>query len=106
MKRLGRDGAHTSAAVALQNTLVDLGVDDEVEVLVVVASAVDVSVRRVRSTTSVAIDPFEPVLSTVASDQVLEVVGLWNALGFLVIVSTGRPSQVIQNSQQHEGSPA
>ena len=68
VERLGRDGADTSAAVALQDTLVDLGVDDEVEVLVVVASAVDVSVRRVRTTTGVAVNPLEPVLSTVASD--------------------------------------
>lgn len=45
-------------------------------------SRVNVSVCRVRTTTSVPIDPFQPVLSTMPSDQVLKVIGNWNILRF------------------------
>ena len=45
------------------------------------ASAVDVAVRRVAPSSGVAIDPLEPVLCTVACDQILEVVCRGNALG-------------------------
>jgi len=52
-----------------------------VQVLVLGAGAVDVSVGRVGSTSGVAVDPLQPVLSTVASDQILEIIGDRNVLG-------------------------
>lgn len=87
VKRLRWDGLHTDSLAVLDDDLVGLGVDDQVQVLVVLAGAVDVSMGRVRAATSVPIDPLEPVLSTVTSDQVLEVICDGEALGFLDSVS-------------------
>lgn len=39
------------------------------------ARAVDVSMSRIRSSTSVPVNPLEPMLSSVAGDQVLKVIG-------------------------------
>jgi hypothetical protein len=61
--------------------LLDLVACQQVQVLVHGACAVDVGVRRVGSSTSVPVDPLEPVLSTVTCDQVLEIIGCWDALG-------------------------
>lgn len=44
------------------------------------ASGVDVCVSRVRSAAGITVDPFEPVLSAVSRDQILQVIGGWNAL--------------------------
>lgn len=46
-QRLGRANLDTNSSVALQNDFLALGVDDQVQVLVVCASAVDVSMSRV-----------------------------------------------------------
>ena len=46
------------------------------------ARAMDVAVRRVRSSSCVPIDPFEPMLSAMAGNQILEVVSRGDALRF------------------------
>ena len=58
-----------------RNSLLDLGVDNQVQVSVVGASAVDVRVGAVRSATSIPVDPLEPVLSSVACHEILQVIG-------------------------------
>lgn len=75
--------------VAFQLDFVDLGIAHEVEVAMVSAisvsvvqldridiphSGMNISVSRVTSTTSVSIDPLQPMLGAVASYQVLKVV--------------------------------
>ena len=62
--------------------LFNLVASQQVQVLVHRASAVDVAVGRVRASSSVAVDPLEPVLSTVAGNQVLKIVGGGDTLGF------------------------
>ena len=52
------------------------------EVLVVLACAVDVCVSRIRSAARVAVDPLQPVLGTVSGDQVLQIIGDWDVLRF------------------------
>lgn len=95
-KVLGRHDLDTNSAVALENDLqesamvhverskyvylVDLVACQQVQVLVNGTSAVDISVGRVRSTTSIAVDPLQPVLSTMSGNQVLKIVGGRNAL--------------------------
>jgi hypothetical protein len=64
------------------NHLLDLVAGQQVQILVHSACAVDVGVRRVGSATGVSVDPLEPVLSTMTGDQVLEIVGGRDALGF------------------------
>jgi hypothetical protein len=46
------------------------------------ASAVDVTVCRVRASSSVTIDPFQPMLSSVGRREILEIIGSWDALRF------------------------
>lgn len=82
MKRLGRDNLDTDGAITLQNDLVNLVAGEKMQVLVNSAGAVDVAVSRVRSSSSVAVDPLEPVLGTMAGGQVLEIVGGRDALRF------------------------
>lgn len=60
--------------------LVDLVAGQQMQVLVHRPRAVDVTMRRVGSSTSVAVDPLEPMLSTMASLQVLKIVRDGNAL--------------------------
>jgi hypothetical protein len=45
-------------------------------------STVDISMSRIRTTPSIAVDPFLPVAGSVSGFQVLEVVGYGDALGF------------------------
>jgi hypothetical protein len=45
-------------------------------------STVNISMSRIRSTSSIAVDPFFPVAGSVSGFQVLEVVGYGDALGF------------------------
>lgn len=52
---LGRANFDTNGSVAFENDLLALGVDDEVQVLVVCTSAVDVCVSRVRTASSVTV---------------------------------------------------
>lgn len=61
--------------------LVDLGVDHQVQVLVNSPCAVDISVGAIRAAASVAVDPLQPVLGTVASDEILKIIGGRDALG-------------------------
>jgi hypothetical protein len=60
--------------------LVDLVAGQQVQVLVHGPSAVDVSVCRVGSSTSVPVDPLEPMLGTMTSNEILKVVGGRDAL--------------------------
>jgi hypothetical protein len=60
--------------------LLDLVAGQQVQVLVHRTSAVDVSVRRVRSSTSVSVDPLEPMLGTMTSNKILKIVGGRDAL--------------------------
>ena len=46
---------------------------------------------RVTATASVSVDPLQPMLCTVASDQVLEIIRDWNVLGF------SGPEEVLSN---------
>jgi hypothetical protein len=82
VKRLGWNTLDANGTVALENDLVNLVASEQMQVLVDSASAVDVAVSRVGSSSSIAVDPLEPVLSTVAGGQVLEIVGGRNALRF------------------------
>lgn len=75
-----RHGDHTDGTAVLDDNLVDLGVALEMQVGVLGTGGVDVSMRSIASTARVAVDPLEPVLSTVARLQVLKVVSDWNAL--------------------------
>jgi hypothetical protein len=43
---------------------------------------VDISMSRIRTTSSIAVNPFFPVAGSVSGFQVLEVVGYGDALGF------------------------
>lgn len=52
------------------------------QILVIGTSRMDVSMGTVRSTASITVDPFQPMLGTVASDQVLKVVRDRNVLAF------------------------
>jgi hypothetical protein len=80
-ERLGRDDLDACGTAVLNDDLLALAVDNEVQVLVLRAGAVNVSVGRVGTTAGVSVDPLKPVLSTVASDQILEIIGNWNVLG-------------------------
>jgi hypothetical protein len=82
VKRLGWDTLDANGAVALKNDLVNLVVGKKVQVLVNGARAVDVPVSGVRSSSSVAIDPLEPMLGTMAGGQVLEIIGGRDTLRF------------------------
>jgi hypothetical protein len=74
MKRLSRYSPHTYSTAILHNHLINLGIAYQVQVLMDSTSAMDICMCRVRSTSSIPVNPFEPVLSTVASDEVLEIV--------------------------------
>lgn len=40
----------------------------------------DISMSRIRTATGISVDPFEPVFSSVASDQILEIICGWDPL--------------------------
>jgi hypothetical protein len=82
VKRLGWDTLDGNGAVALKNDLLNLVAGKKVQVLVNSARAVDITVSRIRPSSSVAIDPLEPVLSTMASGQILKIVGGRDTLRF------------------------
>lgn len=50
------------------------------QVLVLGPSAVNIAVSGVRSSSSIAVDPLEPVLSTVTGDQILKVISRGDTL--------------------------
>jgi hypothetical protein len=62
------------------NYLFHLVACQQVQVLVYGARAVNVAVSRVRSPTCVPVDPLEPMLSTMSGDQILKIIGGWDAL--------------------------
>jgi hypothetical protein len=64
------------------NYLINLIASQQVQVLVNRASAVDITMSRVRTTSRVTVDPLEPMLSTVTSLQVLKIVGGGDTLRF------------------------
>jgi hypothetical protein len=82
VERLGRNTLDGNSAVTLENDLVNLVAGEKVQVLVNSASAVNVAVSRVGSSSSIAVDPLEPVLGTMAGGQVLKIVGGWDTLRF------------------------
>lgn len=84
-------GADADGLGAFEDYLVDLGVDGEVEVLVVLTGAVDVCMSRVRATASVAVDPLQPVLGAMSGDKILKVIGDGDTLTF------GRAQEVLHN---------
>jgi len=49
------------------------------EVLVLGTSSVDVRMGSIRTSTSVSVDPLQPMLSTMAGDEVLKVICDWEA---------------------------
>lgn len=81
VQRLGRYSLDCDGSAVLHDDLVDLGVAHEIQVVVLGARGVYVSVRRVTSTACVSVDPFEPVLCAVAGTEVLEVIDKGDALG-------------------------
>lgn len=78
---LGRHSLDCDGSAVLHDDLVDLGVAHEIEIVVLGARGVYVSVRRVASTACVSVDPFEPVLCAMACAKVLEVIDKGDALG-------------------------
>ena len=74
MKGLSWHGLNADRLSTFEDDLVDFGVYGQVQVLVNCTSAVNVPVCGVTSASGVAIDPFQPMLSTVAGDQILEIV--------------------------------
>ena len=74
------DGVHANGTIAFEDDLIDLGVAHKVEVLVDRTGAVDVAMGRIASPAGVSIDPLHPVFSTMARDQILNVVAGWYAL--------------------------
>lgn len=50
------------------------------QILVIGTSRMDVSMGTVRSTAGITVDPFQPVLGTMTSDQVLKIVCDGNVL--------------------------
>ena len=81
-KGLGGNDLDADGTVALKDYLLNLIVDHQMQILVHGTSAVDVAMSRVRTASSVAVDPLEPMLGSMASDQILEIVGGRDALGF------------------------
>ena len=69
MKRLGWHSLDTNGNTILNNDLVDLGVAFEVQVVIFGTSGMDISVSCVASAAGVTVDPLEPLLSTVSTDD-------------------------------------
>ncbi len=96
VKGLCRHGPNAYCDAVLDDNLVDLCIALEVEVLMDRTGGVNISMRRVGSAASldrslarnwwglqvthVSVNPFQPVLSTVASNKILEIIGSWDAL--------------------------
>lgn len=78
---LGGDRPDARGAPVFNDHLVDFGVTRQIQVRVHRARGVDVPVGRVAAAARVAVDPFQPVLGTVASHQVLEIVDHGDPLG-------------------------
>lgn len=66
IERLGRDGGNTDSPAVLDDDFVHLGTGLQVKVVELGAGAVDIGVGSITATTSVPVDPLEPVLSTMA----------------------------------------
>lgn len=86
---LRRHCLYTNSAAILDDDLVNLCVASQVQVGVHSTSGVDVPVSTVTSATSVSVDPLEPMLSSVPSDEILQVIYDRNALGF------GSPEEIV-----------
>ena len=52
------------------------------EILVDSASAMNVTMCRVRAPPGITINPFQPVLGSVGRCEILEIIGSWDALRF------------------------
>jgi len=80
-QRLSRHNLDTNSAATLHNNLLNLGIANQMQIGVMSTSTVDISVSRVRATSSIAINPFLPVTGSMTSLQVLEIVGYGDTLG-------------------------
>ena len=91
---LGRHDFDTDGTASFKDDFLDLGVTDQVQILVVCPSAVNICVSRVLATSSIAgncqqsckidfkpldlpIDPYLPVVCSLASGEVLLVIFEW-----------------------------
>ena len=74
VERLCRNTLDGNSAVTLEDDLLNLIAGEKVQVLMNSAGAVNVAVSGVRSSSSVAVDPLEPVLGTVAGDDTVLVI--------------------------------
>jgi hypothetical protein len=72
---LGWDSSESNCSTILNNNLVGLGVDSKVQVVIYCTGGVDVGMSRVATTASISVDPLEPVLSTMASYEILKIIG-------------------------------
>lgn len=79
---LGWASPDPDATIAFEECLLDFSVAHQVQILVVLPGAVDVCVSGVTATAGVSIDPLQPVLSSVAGDEILQVVRDRDVLGF------------------------
>lgn len=82
MDLLGRHSSNSDSNTVLDDDLIDLGVALDVQVLMFGASGMNISRCSIRPAASVSIDPLKPLLGTVASDKVLEIIRDWEALRF------------------------
>lgn len=88
-KRLSRNNLDSDGTVTFEYYLFNLVVHHQVQVLVNGTSAVNVAMSGVRSSSGVTVDPLEPVLSSMAGNQVLKIIGSGDSLGF------GGPQEVL-----------
>lgn len=63
------------------NHLVDFSVDHQVQILVNRSGTMDVSMGRIRPSPCVSVDPLQPVFGSMASNQILKIIGGRNSLG-------------------------
>lgn len=74
VKGFCRYGPDTDRLTALNYDLINLSVNSQVQVLMDSSRAVDVTMSRVASASGITVDPLQPMLSTMASDQILKIV--------------------------------
>jgi hypothetical protein len=81
-QRLGRNSLDPHSTTTLHNNLLNLSITNQMQIGMMSTSTVDISMSRIRATSSIAVDPFLPVAGSVSGFQVLEVVGYGDSLGF------------------------
>ena len=78
---LGGHDLDANSTATFHNNLLNLGIAHQMQVGVMSTSTVDISMSRVRATSSVSVNPFLPVTGAMSGFQVLKVVGYGNTLG-------------------------